>query len=91
MTNFILISKYSRPLMDISSEGEKIQKPLYIISGKFSTFILKFPTFCWIFWPQFRRIYIYLKSETFRKNFGWVQNQTGFSPSNALVQMHAAW
>ena len=32
-----------------ASEGEKIQKPLYHISGKFLTFILKFPTLCWIF------------------------------------------
>jgi hypothetical protein len=36
-----------------TSEGEKIQKPLYHISGKFLSFILKFPTLCWIFRPQF--------------------------------------
>jgi hypothetical protein len=30
-----------------SSEGEKIQKRVYIISGKFLTFILKVPIFVW--------------------------------------------
>jgi hypothetical protein len=32
-----------------TSEGEKIQKRVYIISGKFLTFILKVPTFVWFF------------------------------------------
>jgi hypothetical protein len=68
-----VITTHSKPVIPgnvSASEGEKIQKPLYHISGKFLSFILKFPTLCWIFRPQFRRNHLYQKSETLPKNFG---------------------
>jgi hypothetical protein len=41
--------------------GEKIQKRVYISSGKFSTFILKVPTFVWLSDTHFN-IIIHTKS-----------------------------
>ena len=38
-----------RAAQSLTSEGEKIQKWVYIISGKFPTSVWKFPTFFWFF------------------------------------------
>jgi hypothetical protein len=76
--------------ISIASEGEKIQKRVYIISGKFLTFILKVPTFV-RFSDHHFDIIIYTESQKrFRQKLGKVQNQTRFPPTNLLVQMHAA-
>jgi hypothetical protein len=73
-----------------SSEGEKIQKRVYIISGKCLTFIIKVPTFGW-FCDHHFDVIIYTESQKrFRQKFGKVQNQTRFPPTNSLVRMHAA-
>jgi hypothetical protein len=69
-----------------SSEGEKIQKRVYIISGKCLTFIIKVPTFVW-FCDHHFDVIIYTESQKgFRQKFGKVQNQTRFPPTNLLVR-----
>jgi hypothetical protein len=78
------------PFLRSPSEGEKIQKRVYIISGKFLTFILKVPTFV-RFSDHHFDVIIYTESQKrFRQKFGKVQNLTHFPPTNLLVQMHAA-
>jgi hypothetical protein len=78
-----------RKSQSISSEGEKIQKRVYIISGKFLTFILKVPTFV-RFSDHFNVITYTESQKCFRQKFGKVQNQTHFPPTNSLFQMLAA-